>query len=300
MTNKLILFLLLLGINFSAHAQLSDLHYLPPLKQGWNNDGIRDQAVYLSTPEPTAFVVDVYRGTSATPFASFTISNNAPQIVPLADGDNNITLVTNANTGIVLNNSGLRFISPSGNLFYVNYRGSSAAQSASLTSKGRKAMGTNFKWGGVPNLGGRHRSKSNTLGIMATEDNTTVVLSDYDPDLELRLGNNAAGITADSYTVTLNANESFVFENYIGTVNPPSIAQQQGWIGASIVADKNIVISNGAMNYGRQVNQANRDSGIDQPVPVENIGNEYVFVRGNGMTQNGNRWNEFPLLIARR
>ncbi len=298
MTNKLILFILLLGINFTAHAQLSDLHYLPPLKQGWNNDGIRDQAVYLSTPEPTNFDVDVYRGTSTIPFATYSISNNNPAVVPLADGDNNITLVTNANTGVVLNNSGLRFIAPSGNRFYVNYRGSSAAQSASLTSKGRKAMGTRFKWGGVPNLGGRHRSKSNTLGIMATEDNTTVMLSDYDPDLEFNVGGNYAGITADSHTITLNANESFVFENYIGNANPPSIAQQQGWIGASIVADKNIVISNGAMNYGRQINQPNRDAGIDQPVPVENIGNEYVFVRGNGMTQNGNRWNEFPLLIA--
>jgi gliding motility-associated-like protein/uncharacterized repeat protein (TIGR01451 family) len=301
MTRKLVLLVLLVGFALSAKAQLSDLHYLPPLKQGINNQGIRDQAVYLSTPEPTNFDVEVYRGTSLTPFASYTISNNTPQVVPLADGDNNITLVNNANTGIVLNNSGLRFVAPSGNRFYVNYRGSSSAQSASLTSKGRKAMGTNFKWGGVPNLGGfdsrnsaGHRSKSNTLGIMATEDNTTVVLSDYDPDLEFRVGNDPAGITADTYTITLDANESFVFENYLGNVNP-TLAQQQGWIGASIVADKNIVISNGAMNFGRQNGSANRDAGIDQPVPIENIGTEYVFVRGKGNT---NGWTEFPLLIA--
>lgn len=105
----------------------------------------------------------------------------------LPNGDNNITLVNNANTGVVLTNSGLRFESPSGNKFYVNYRGYSSSQAASLTSKGRVAMGTSFKWGGVPNLGS-HSSKSNTLGIMATEDNTTVTVYGYDPDCRFRLG----------------------------------------------------------------------------------------------------------------
>ena len=61
-----LLLLTLFAINFVS-AQLSDLHYLPPLKQGQNNAGIRDQAIYLSTPEPTTFTVNAYRGTNATP-----------------------------------------------------------------------------------------------------------------------------------------------------------------------------------------------------------------------------------------
>ena len=289
----------ILAIGQFASAQLSDLHYLPPLKQGHNNDGIRDQAIYLSTPEPTTFTVNVYRGTNATPWRTYNINNNTPAVIDqgegLTDGDNNITLVNNANTGVVLTNSGLRFESPSGNRFYVNYRGNSSAQAASLTAKGRQALGTAFKWGGVPNLGGRHRSKSNTLGIMATEDNTTVTLFGYDPDCTFRIGNDANAITANTYTITLNANESFVFENYVGTVNPPSLAQQQGWLGASIEADKDIVISNGSINFGRQVGQPNRDAGIDQPVPENRLGKDYVFVRGNGGT---NGLTEFPLVIA--
>ena len=206
-----------LFVSSFIHAQLSDLHYLPPLKQGQNNAGIRDQAIYLSTPEPTSFTVNAYRGTNATPEATFNISNVSPAVWTLGDGDNNITLVNNANTGVVLNNSGLRFESPSGNRFYVNYRGNSSAQAASLTAKGRQALGTRFKWGGVPNLGA-HPSKSNTLGIMATEDNTTVQLYGYGPGCEFRVGNDRAGITANTYTVTLDANESFVFETYIGKV----------------------------------------------------------------------------------
>jgi len=276
----------------ALQAQLSDLHYLPPLKQGRNNEAIRQQAVYLSTPEPNPFTVNAYRGTDPIPVATFSISNAAPAIYNLPQGDNNITLVTNSQTGIVLNNSGLRFESTSGHRFYVNYRGVSSAQAASLTSKGRKAMGRRFKWGGLPNLGA-HVSKSNTLGIMATEDNTTITLSDYDPGCRFRLGNNAYGLTDDQYTITLDANESFVFETYIG--NSPSAAHRDGWIGASIVSDKDIVISNGGMNTGRQENNSNRDAAIDQPVPENRIGKEYVFVRGNG---GSNGATEFPLIIA--
>ena len=292
MNSKVLLFYFALVISFSGFAQLSDLHYLPPLKQGQNNAGIRQQAVYLSTPEPTTFTVNAYRGTSNTPVATFNISNVNPAVYSMSNGNNNIILVNNANTGVVLNNSGLRFESPSGNRFYVNYRGSSSAQSASLTSKGRVAMGTHFKWGGVPNRGA-HPSKSNTLGIMATEDNTTINLFGYDPGCEFRVGNNRAGITTNTHQITLDANESFVYETYIG--NSPTQAHEDGWIGASIVSDKDIVISNGSMNFGRQVGASNRDAGIDQPVPENRLGKEYVFVRGNG---NANGWTEFPLLIA--
>ncbi|WP_245759703.1 DUF11 domain-containing protein [Robiginitalea myxolifaciens] len=268
------------------------MHYLPPLRQGQNNGAIQQQAVYLSTPETTAFTVNVYQGTQATPVATFSISNTTPAVYNLGNGNNDVTLVSDSNTGVVLTNSGLRFEAPGGNNFYVNYRGRSGSQAASLTSKGRVALGQNFKWGGVPNLGS-HVSKSNTLGIMATEDNTTITLSGYDPDCEFRVGSNRAGITADTFTITLDQNESFVFETYIGT--SPTLAHERGWIGASIVSDKDIAISNGSLNYGRQAGSSNRDAGIDQPVPENRLGKEYVFVRGNG---NSNGWTEFPLIIA--
>ena len=94
-------------MQFLQKAQLSDLHYLPPLKQGQNNAGIRQQAIYLSTPEPTPFTVNVYRGTDPTPVDSYTISNVSPDVHIMSNGDNNVILVNNANTGIVLNNSGI-------------------------------------------------------------------------------------------------------------------------------------------------------------------------------------------------
>jgi gliding motility-associated-like protein/uncharacterized repeat protein (TIGR01451 family) len=290
MKTRLLIFILFISANLVGYAQLSDLHYLPPLKQGGTSNTISNQAVYLSTPETTAFTVNVYQGTNTTAVNTFTIDNSNPAIWTLANSNNNITLVENANTGVVLTDSGLRFESTGGEEFYVNYRGSSTPQAASLTSKGRKAMGTSFKWGGVPNIG-TNSSLSNTLGIMATEDNTTVTLSGYDKDCEFRLGTNAAGITADTYTITLNANESFVFEAYVGTSG--TTAQKQGWLGASLDSDKDIVISNGAINFSVVAGSASRDAGLDQPVPEENLGKEYVFIRGNGTTNT-----EFPLIIA--
>ncbi len=277
-------------ICFQGYSQLSDLHYLPPLRQGSNNAAIQNQAIYLSTPETTPFTVNAYRGTNTAAIATFTISNASPVTYTLTSGNNNITLVDDTNTGIPLTNSGLRFEAPGGNSFYVNYRGVSSAQAASLTSKGRAAMGTRFKWGGAPNLG-THVSKSNTLGIMATEDNTTITLSGYDPNCTFRLGSSANGITSNSYTITLNENESFVFEAYLG--NTFSIAQSEGWIGASVEADKDIVISNGMLNYGRQAGATNRDAGIDQPVPEDRLGKEYVFIRAGGSNAT-----EFPIIIA--
>ena len=77
--------------------------------------------------------------------------------------------------------------------------------------------------------------------------------------------------------------------------NSPTPAHERGWIGASIEADKDIVISNGSLNFGRQIGNSNRDAGIDQPVPENRLGKEYVFIRGNG---NSNGWTEFPLIIA--
>ena len=286
-----ILFFLLFTSSF-LEAQLSDLHYLPPLKQGRNNQGIRQQRVYLSTPETTPFTVNVYRGTNLTIYQSFTLSNASPQQLTLPNGDNNITLVNNNNTGVVLTNSGLRFEAPGGEQFYVNYRGRSSSQAASLTAKGRSALGTNFKWGGVPNLG-THRSLSNTLGIMATEDNTTVTLSGYDPNCVFRMGGNVSGITDDSYTLTLDANESFVFEAYVG--DTPIVANREGWLGASVVADKNIVVSNGSINFGVLLNDRPRDAGIDQSVPIDGLGKDYAFIRGRGEASGDG---EFVVVIA--
>src|SRR5690606_30454261 len=158
--------------------------------------------------------------------------------------DNDITLVSNTNTGIVLSNSGLRLQSPDGQKFYVNYRGVNHSQGISLTSKGRQALGTSFKWGGLP--AGASSVQGNvidTLGIMATEDGTIVDVFGYDPAIKFRLGEDASGMTDDTKQIMLNAGQTFVFE----VVENRTAAHRDGWLGASIVSNKKIAIINGSL-----------------------------------------------------
>ncbi|MCG9792808.1 HYR-like domain-containing protein [Flavobacterium algicola] len=284
----LLLFCILLASYQHAYSQLSDLHYLPPLKQVTNNQAVRNQAYYLSTPETVPFTVQVFEGANTTPVAALVVSNATPIKYDLADGDNNISLVTNANTGIVLSNSGLRFQATGGQKFYVNYRGRSGAQGTSLTSKGRQALGTDFKWGGIPNRA-TNNNLTTTLGIMATEDNTTVAISGYNTDCEFRLGNDAGGITANTLNITLNAGQSYVVE----ALKNQTSANIDGWLGATITSNKKIAISNGGLNVGVRSGAQSRDAAIDQPVPQNIIGKDYVFVRGNGTDET-----EFPIIIG--
>ncbi|WP_155995255.1 DUF11 domain-containing protein, partial [Tenacibaculum ovolyticum] len=276
---------------FKTQAQLSDLHYLPPLKQYSNNNAIIQQRFYLSTPETTAFDVKVYQGTNGTAIATLTgLSKTNPLTYNVANGDNNITLVTNANTGNVLTNSGLRFESTTGaKKFYVNYRGRHTAQAASLTSKGRSALGTKFKWGGIPLRSTNTASQSATLGIMATEANTDITISGYNPSCVFRQGTNAAGITTPTININLDAGESYVLEAILGQAT----ANLDGWLGASITSNKDIVVSNGGLLNMVKAGSGSRDAGIDQAVPEDIVGSEYVFVRGNGVDDM-----ERPIIIA--
>ncbi|WP_430908323.1 gliding motility-associated C-terminal domain-containing protein [Maribacter sp. 2-571] len=289
---KKIFLLAFLLFSFKTIAQLSDLHYMPPLTQTGNH--LSEQAIYLSTPETTAFNVDIYRGTSATPLTTVSVSNATPFTYTLPLNDNGITMLPDAEVGTVQTNAGLRFEATGGEKFYVNYRGRNNAQGASLTCKGRAALGTHFKWGGAPLL--HNRSIFNaTLGILATEDDTTVIISDYDPDCAFRLGGNARGLTSDEITIVLQQGESFVLENIgnnVGTANDTN-ANRFGWLGADIKSDKNIAISNGNVLVGLVPGTNLQDAGIDQPVPIDVVGREYVFIRGGGSNVL-----EFPIIIG--
>ena len=286
-------FLLLVLQPISALAQLSDLHYLPPLKQQtFNTDyGVQDQRIYLSTPVPDAFKVNVFQGASDEVWKELNVSKTSSASFDLPrkespDGDNNITFVQNVNTGEVLTSSGLRFESENGEEFYVNLRGNGPNHGSSLTSKGRAALGKSFKWGGVPNLAGNPTNA--TLGLMATEDNTTINISDFAPNTTFRRGSDINGITADELTIELDAGESFVLESVIRGNNDNTYreANKDGWLGASIISNKNIAVSVGAFLFQPSASATGQDSGMDQIIPENVLGKEYVFVRGYSIDNN--------------
>ena len=287
--NNVITTLVVLLMSTTIFAQLSDLHYLPPLKQ--NGAAIQIQKIYLSTPEINPFTVKVYLGINNIPLTSFTLSKSSEYQYNLPNQDNNITFVTESNTGIVLNNSGLRFESDGGQKFYVNFRGNSNNQGSSLTSKGRAALGKSFKWGGAPIVGGSPTNA--TLGIIATEDNTTVNIFGYDPSTTFRLGNLMSGITSNTLTIELDAGESYVLESVISNnITPDKEANADGWLGASITSTKDIAVSVGSLHFSSRTT-GGQDCAIDQIIPENVLGKEYVFVRGYGSDDL-----EYPVIIA--
>ena len=278
-----------------AFAQLSDLHYLPPLRQSEYGDAqtqpIKQQAVYLSTPITTAFYVNIYQGTNPTAIETVSISNSSPIIYTLGNANNNVTLLQKERVGYVRSDAGLRFQSVNGEKFYVNYRAKSDNQGTSLTSKGRSALGTSFKWGGIPlNRSAPSNSATPfnfnlnaTLGIMATEDGTVVDVFGYNPSVNFRKGTNKIGLQNDSYQISLSAGQSFVFE-VVKDGNDLSGTFIDGFLGASIASNKPIAISNGSLllKLRDEPTVGGWDIGIDQPTPESKIGKEYVFIRGNG------------------
>ncbi len=288
--NKVIFtYLFILTCFTSLQAQISSTHYLPPLKQA-PVAGMQGQVIYLSTPETVAFDVNVYQGTNPTPITTISISNSTPgvYIPPGGVGANNSTMITPDNAGIVVSTAGLRFDAPSGKEFYMNWRAAEMNQGSSFVSLGKSALGTNFKWGGIPQVG--YNRANSVIGIMATEDNTVVKIKGYDPGCTfskyINGALNTSGITDDSLTITLNAFQTYTLEAYPTSASSPNLS---GWLGADISANKNIAVNQGHI----YLSIANGDYSMTQLAPTSKIGKEYVLIRGVGID-----FGEFPIVIA--
>ncbi len=266
--------LLLASLNLSA--QLDSIHWLPPVTAGniGSNAGAYQHSVYLSTPETTAFDVTVTTGTG-TLIGTYSISASSPYRLDLTDGYNYLCMDADS-VGSVQRDDGLIFSANED--FYVNYRVRSNAQGGSLTAKGRIARGTDFHWGGIP-LIGNNSALNGVVGFMAMEDNTTVTISGYDSNCEFRLGSNSGGITSNSVVVNLDEGETYVLE----AVNLVVSENEDGWIGATINSDKDIVVSNGNLMGGVISGSGARDICFDQTLPTTRLGNEHIVLRGNGI-----------------
>ncbi len=300
-----IIILLNLGQVFS---QLDSKHYLPPMRAGADtNVSNIGNAIYLSTPETTPFDVDVYFGDATSP--SYTVvglSNTTPQIMDLFNTDvtgdlvaegalDEIILMSQAQTGVVQTTAGMRFESQGvNNLFYLNYRVASNNQTGSYTAKGTKALGTEFRWGGLPNNANTTNGSnavSTSLGIYATQDNTSVTISDYG-NTTFRQGALAGVLTTGSLTINLNAGETYVLETICDSGVTNHVANRSEWIGAQISSNLPIAISNGQLVAA--AGDSGADAGMDQPVPIDFLGREYVLIRGESTLAA----NEYAIVVA--
>ena len=266
---------------FSSNAQLSNKHWLPPLHSR-DETAIEDQYIYISTPETTAFQVHVTSG-NGIPIAGspFTISQTNPVIVTIGNGQPTSMFLDVTDVNLVQSDKGL--ILQGSKDFYVSFRMRALNHAETLISKGRPGIGTNFRLGSTPQ-GGDVSIRNFVSSVMATEDNTSITLSDYNTNVEFVSA--AGNITADSQTFILNAGQSIVFSGYTDIID-----NWNGFIGAALTATKPIAVSTGNATGG--VTATGSDLTLDQIVSSSQIGTEYIFIEGNGLPNM-----ETPLIIA--
>jgi gliding motility-associated-like protein len=280
---KIIILFLISNLAFS---QLSNKHWIPPLHA--NEDQvpnlILDHYLYLSTPEPIPFQVIVKNGLGIPITGSpFTISQNNPIRITIGLEQPSVMFLDRVDVGIIKSDKGL--ILEGSKDFYASFRVRSENHAEFLSSKGTTGAGKIFRLGSLPqtSFGGIRNFVSS---FMATEDNTTVNLSDYDPNISFIVGNTTQFLP--NQTFSLNKGQSVVVSGYANTN-----ANLAGFVGALLTSDKPIVVNTGNLTGGLSLSTQGQDFNLDQIVPLEQVGTEYVIVKGSE-----NDESEFPLIIA--
>ncbi len=304
---KLFTFFVLSFFAPKVFAQLDYIHYVPPLYNGSNtNKDIGRNVVVITTDSRELIDVWIYKGDNNL-LAQIQVSRFEPYryVFETSRADNYgyinsyptdyefpIGVVGANELNTVLDDAGLKFISYDAPI-YVNMRHITQDQGGSLTTKGRFAMGKEFRTGHVytANVGATFR-RAHFFSVMATEDNTTVKFTDIKTEVLTQL---IAGsiepfaISAlDTITVLLQKGQSYVIGidhdiKGFGTGNMNALN------GTHILSDKDIVVNTGSWTSG---SSAGQDMGIDQIVPYEQIRDKYIVLKGEG-----NSSTEVPIVV---
>lgn len=266
---------ILLFFGHQLSAQLGKAHWLPPIHSR-SADDVEDHYVYISTPSPTPITVFLTYGTTNT---SRTISAGNPSRIFIDNGKPSVMFTSDSELNTPIN-KGVRLVSTED--FYASFRVRSNAQAGYMTTKGESAMGTSFRLGSMPQTTDTE-DKNFFLGLMAVENNTTVTISEFNENVIFEGPNAPDG---NEVIIVLQEGESYVLSGYT-----TSTSNYNGFIGTLVTSDLPIVVNTGNALGGFQGNT--RDYAIDQIVPVEDVGNEYIVVEGNG-----NATTERPMVIA--
>lgn len=272
---------LILLFSTICFSQLSSKHWIPPLHCR-DASSVGDHYLYISTQETTPFQITVKDG-AGNPFGlgTYTISAATPLTIDIGIGQNTKMFVDEQSVNVVLSDSGL--IIEGTEDFYVSFRIRSQSHAEMLVSKGKPGIGTSFRLGHIINESNDPR-KSFVASVMATEDNTNISLSDYNPNIIFTTS--TGRLTVASQNFLLNAGQSVIFTGYSDNLD-----NLDGAIGALISSDKPIAVNSGNALGGIEVNRA--DFALDQIVSASQIGNEYIFIEGNGLSTM-----ELPLIVA--
>lgn len=240
-------YVLLMVLSF-AHcwAQMDTEHWFAPMSQKANNSS-NYTYLYLSTNETTPFYVKVESNRKV--IDSIAISKGNPRKMLLNES---VMKTPSGDSVQVVIRKGLHVFGQK--KFFANLRFSNSNHAEIITSKGRAGLGTSFLAGYAPFSQGEY-PLNYTIGIIATEDNTDVDIV--------------------GKKITLNKGQSYIYEGF-----PPDNSQ----IGTSISSNKPISVTNGNYNgqYASSYPESGSDILMDQAVPMERLGKEYILMKGNG------------------
>lgn len=264
---KILQFFLILVFSTKLFGQLDTEHWFAPMYDGQTN-GDPYQYLYLSTNDPIPFTVDIYSNNVL--IDQSIISKGNPQYVYIPR-QYLIVNVYDDNELLKPINKGLNV--KADRRFFANLRFGVINHAEILTSKGAAGLGKEFLTVMAPNKATSSMWGA-TASIIATEDNTTVTISNFKKQIFFsELG------TPSSITFTLNKGQSFIAE--ARTVDLPD--NKDGFIGAKVTSDKPISMTNGNFNGQYVASSAGSDILMDQSVPVGNLGSEFGIISGMGV-----------------
>ncbi|MCM2302186.1 MAG: gliding motility protein, partial [Flavobacteriaceae bacterium] len=181
---KRVFILLLFLLPFLGYAQFSKTHYIPPITA--QNNIVEDQYLYISTPTLTNVnfrIIEVGGNV-----INGTVRNNAPYTYSIGNGLYTQLFTPKTNIGIVQNKG---YIIEADDLVYVSVRVTAArsanqqgvvsyAHAGGIVSKGNSALGKVFRLGAMLNPLNNDNSLLNFASIFATENGTTVTISNIE------------------------------------------------------------------------------------------------------------------------
>ena len=181
----------------------------------------------------------------------------------------------------------------------LNYFERQQANSSFL--KGESAPGRIFRLGhGITNIQSTHRRVFFTV-LAVDEGKTNVTLSELGSGWEHVLGNTKDYEidTEGNYTFSLNQYQTHAF----ALDNVPGTPEQNldALVGALVESDQNIVINVGFWGGSNSWQGNGRDIGFDQIKPIDNVSNEYIFLKAAGqinISGSASNTNEYPIIVA--
>lgn len=253
------------------NAQLDTDHWFAPMASKVGDSGLQGY-LYLSTNETTPFSVQIYNDNTLYTTVQVSKGNPAEVAIP-----NSFLITTNQQSLFIPNSMGMYVKGPK--KFFANYRFSLLNHAEIITSKGLAGLGTTFYAAMAPNNSDAPNVSapiiSSTIGITATEDNTAVVVSGYNPNVIF-----SDGSSTPTKNFTLNKGQSYIMD--VRAVDSPF--NLDGLIGAKIAATKPVSVTNGNFNgmHYPAIGLSNNDILMDQAVPIDRLGKDFAVVKGNG------------------